>query len=178
MHLVQHEQIQARELLEEGVVVLKELGDRWSTAETLLAFARVAASQGELKAAIARYQESLTIAREIEARNLIALAVEGIAALAATQGEQEWAARLWGTAKALREMIGAPLPPVYRADFEPALAITRSQLGEDAFEKAMTEGRIIPLEKILDDIPKLFSLNKNATQRGQETFDEKPAVKM
>ncbi len=169
MRLLQGEQTQARELLEESVATFKELGDRWSTAEALLTLARVATSQGELAAARAHSQESLAIAREIDARGLIASALEGGGAVAAAQGELEWAARLWGTAQALRAAIGAPLPPVYRADYEGELATARTQLGEEAFAIALAEGGIMTLEQTLDVLPRLFSrLDEEAVTRQQQ----------
>ena len=60
-----------------------------------------------------------------------------------------WAARLWGKAEALRETVGAPMPPVYRADYEQAVAATRTALGEEAFDIARTEGRTMELEQVL-----------------------------
>jgi predicted ATPase/class 3 adenylate cyclase/DNA-binding XRE family transcriptional regulator len=169
MCLIQGEPTQARELLEESVETFKELGDRWSTAEALLAFARVAASQGELAVARARYQESLALAREIDAKNLIASALEGAGAMVAAQGESGWAARLWGTAQVLREAIGAPLPPVYRADYEAALETTSTRLGEEDFATALAEGGAMTLEQTLDALPLLFSqLDKEAVNRQQQ----------
>jgi predicted ATPase/class 3 adenylate cyclase/DNA-binding CsgD family transcriptional regulator/DNA-binding XRE family transcriptional regulator len=149
MRLIQGEQEQARALLEESVATFKELGDRWSTAESLLSFARVAASQGELAAAHSRYQESVAIAREIDAKNLIASALEGAGAVVAAQGEPGWAARLWGTAQVLRAASGASQPPVYRADYERALASARSHLGEEAFAAAWAEGHSMTPEQAL-----------------------------
>jgi predicted ATPase/class 3 adenylate cyclase len=157
MHLMQSEQTQARELLEESVAIFKELGDRWCTAQALLIFARVAASRGELAAAGACYQESLAIAREIDAKNFIASALEGAGAVVAAQGEPGWAARLWGAAQSLRVAIGTPLPPVYRADHERALATARSHLGEEAFATALAAGGTMALEQTLDALPNLFS---------------------
>jgi len=149
MCLIQGEQTQAHELLEESVATFKELGDRWSTAEAMLSFARVAVSQGELAVASARYQESLALARGIDAQILIASALEGGGAVAAAQRQAGWAARLWGAAKALREAIGAPLPPVYRADYELTLATIRTQLGEEAFATALARGGIMTLEEVI-----------------------------
>jgi len=166
MLLIQGEQAQARERLEESLATFQELGDRWSTAEALLSLARVALSESELAEACARYQESMAIAREINARDLIASALEGIGALAVTQGEPAWAARLWGTAQALRAAIGAPLPQVYRPNYESALATARTHLGEEAFAMALTEGEAMALEQILDTLPLLFSqLDKEAIAR-------------
>jgi len=121
----------------------------------------LAGTCGELAMARARYQESLALAREIDAKNLIASALEGAGAVVAAQGEPGWAARLWGTAQVLRVAIGAPLPPVYRADYESALDTTRTRLGEEAFATALAEGRAMTLEQTLDALPLLFSrLNK------------------
>src|SRR5207248_10602551 len=105
----------------------------------------------------AHSRESLAIAREIDARGLMASALEGGAAVAAAQGDLEWAARLWGTAQALRAATGAPLAPVYRASYERALATARSQLGEEAFAIALAEGGTMTLEQALDVLPRLFS---------------------
>jgi predicted ATPase/class 3 adenylate cyclase/DNA-binding XRE family transcriptional regulator len=157
MHLIQGELTQAHELLEESVVTFKELGDRWSTAEALITFARVASSQGELATARVHYQESLELAREIDAKNLIASALEGAGAVVAAQGEPEWAARLWGTAQVLRVAIGAPLPPIYRSDYESALNTTRTRLGEEVFATALAEGGDMTLEQAMDDLLLLFS---------------------
>jgi tetratricopeptide (TPR) repeat protein len=164
LHLIQNEQEQALALLEESVAIFKELGDRWSTSEALLAFARVAMSQGELATARARYQESLALAREIDARNFIAAALEGIGVVVAAQGESEWAVRLWAAAQSLRAAIGAPLPPVYRADYERALTNARAGLDEETFAADWTEGEAMALEQALDALPDIFSqLGKKAT---------------
>ena len=169
IRLMQNEPAQARALLEESVATFKELGDRWSTAEALLAFARIAISQGELVTARARYQESLALACEIGARNFIAAALEGVGAVVAAQGEPEWAARLWGTAQALRAAIGAPVPVVYRADYERALTNARIRLGEEAFVTAWAEGEAMTLEQTLDALPLLFSqLDKEFVNHQQQ----------
>jgi predicted ATPase/class 3 adenylate cyclase len=167
MHLVRNEQTQARELLEESVATFKELGDRWSTAEALLSFARVAASLGELAAASSSYQESVAIAREIDAKNFIASALEGAGAVAAAQNEPEWAARLWGAAQSLRVALGMPMPPVYRADYERALATARSHLNAEAFAVALAEGESMSLEQTLDALPGFFSCLDDKASTGQ-----------
>ena len=157
MRMIQHEQAQARSLLEESVTALKELGDRWGTAEALLAFARVAMSEGALTSAANRYRESLALSREIGARNLIAAGLEGMGAVAAARGKSRWAARLWGAAQALRMAIGAPVPPVYRAAYEQALASARAQSDEETFATAWAEGETMTLEQTLNALPNLFA---------------------
>ena len=60
-----------------------------------------------------------------------------------------WAARLWETAEALREAIGVLMYPVYRADYEQAVAAARAQLGEEAFATVWAEGRTTPVEQAI-----------------------------
>jgi DNA-binding NarL/FixJ family response regulator len=75
--------------------------------------------------------------------------LEGLADVIATQGDPARAAQLWASAKELRDAIGAPLPPVYRADYEYAVSTARTQLGEKAFATAWAEGRTMTPEQAL-----------------------------
>ncbi|MBA2677454.1 MAG: hypothetical protein H0U76_03535 [Ktedonobacteraceae bacterium] len=65
------------------------------------------------------------------------------------QGEPVWAARLWGSAEALREKIDERLSPVEQAFFESAIKSTRSHLGERAFMAAWAEGRMMTPDQTL-----------------------------
>jgi hypothetical protein len=44
---------------------------------------------------------------------------------------------------------GAPLAPVYRAEYEQHVAAVRGALGETAFVAAWVEGRAMPLEQVV-----------------------------
>jgi hypothetical protein len=66
--------------------------------------------------------------------------------VAGAEGDAERAARLFGAAEALREALGAPLPPVERAHYDRSIATVRAALGEKAFAAAWTAGRAMPLE--------------------------------
>ncbi len=46
------------------------------------------------------------------------------------------APRLWETAEALREAMGAPMQSVYCADYEQAVVAVRTELGEEPFATA------------------------------------------
>jgi len=80
---------------------------------------------------------------------LIASGLEGLASVVAAQDEPSWAARLWGSAEVMREAIGAPLPPIERADYDHAVAAVRAHLGEEAFASAWAEGRTMTVEQVL-----------------------------
>ena len=151
MRLQQGERVLARELFEASVATVKETSrDPLVTAEALIGLARVAALQGEVAAARALYQESLVHLHEMDNKEFIPACLEGLADMVAAQGEPTWAARLWGAAERLRETIGTPLPPVYRADYEHSVAAARTQLGEKTFAAAWAEGRTMTPEQALD----------------------------
>jgi len=77
--------------------------------------------------------------------------LEGLAEVVAVQGELPWAARLWGTAEALRDGMGMPIPPAYRADYERSVATVRTQLGEQAFTVTWAEGQGMTLDQVLGE---------------------------
>ncbi len=144
--LMQGKQTRARELAEESVANSKEVGDELSIARASIGLARILASQGDRAAARALYQEGLALLHRIGNKVSIAACLEG---LGAVQGQPVWAARLWGAAEALRQHIGAPLPPVYRADYERSVAAARALLGEKPFAAAWAQGRTMTPEQAL-----------------------------
>ena len=147
--LQQGDTVKARLLLEEDVALSREIGYRHGTATSLSLLGKVAASQGDYSAARAFYEESLAMGREVGDNLGIAFYLEGLAGVVAVQGERLWATRLWGAAEALREAIGAPLPPVDRPAYESSVAAARAHLGERAFAAAWAEGRMMTPEQVL-----------------------------
>jgi predicted ATPase/DNA-binding CsgD family transcriptional regulator len=141
----------ARQLLEQSYARYRELGNEPRIAWTLSLLGRVLVAEGDLAGARTFYEESLIMERRVNFDRSyldIAPALEGLAAVVAAQGEPTWAARLWGKAEAQRETIGTPLPPLYRADNDHAVAFARSQLDEPSFEAAWAEGRAMMLEQV------------------------------
>ena len=60
-----------------------------------------------------------------------------------------------GMAHALREGIGAPLPPVDRAAHDSVLAACRAQLGETAFAEAWAHAAARPFQEVVEEVLKL-----------------------
>ena len=142
-------QAEVRDLFEESRSSFKEVGDRAGMAEALIGLASVATMQGDFAVARDLYQEIFSILQRIQYKELIPSCLEGLAAVAAAQGELVWAAQLWGATEALREAIGAPIPTVYRLDYERTVAKARAQLGEETFARAWAEGRAKTLEQAM-----------------------------
>jgi tetratricopeptide (TPR) repeat protein len=146
--LSQGDATMAYSLLEESLRLYREGQDRWDIAESLSFLAKVVTVQGDYVAARALYEESLALNREIGNKD-IATCLEGLASVVAAQGELVRAARLWGTAESLRDAMGIPIPPVYRADYERSVSAALTQLGEQAFAAAWAEGCSVSPEQAL-----------------------------
>jgi tetratricopeptide (TPR) repeat protein len=147
--LLRGEQAQARKLAEEGVTLLREIGDKGGTAESLIDLAWILAAQGDNIEATRLYFESFSILQEIQDNEFVPSCLEGLAAVKADLGEATWAVRLLGKAAQWRQRIGTPLPPVYRARYEQAVAAARTGLSAEAFDAAWAEGQTMKLEEIL-----------------------------
>jgi ATP/maltotriose-dependent transcriptional regulator MalT len=144
--LAQGETTTARLLIEQSHTLWQEVGNQGMLASTRALLGKVLAAQGDHTAARTMYEESLLRGLAVVE---IAPTVEGLAVVAAAQGETTWAVRLWAAAAALRDSLGTPLPPVYRANYECSVAATRAQLGEQAFVMAWAEGHGMTWEQAL-----------------------------
>jgi DNA-binding CsgD family transcriptional regulator/tetratricopeptide (TPR) repeat protein len=148
IQLEQDELEAARPLLEESLVIGKQMGAETETVYFALGLAQISALEGGAAAARRQYRESLSLLLEVNVyKEGITASLEGLAALEAEQGRPRQAVWLWGAAHALREAIGAPIYPVSRASYEHALAQACAQLGEQVFRAAWAEGRLMPPEQ-------------------------------
>jgi DNA-binding CsgD family transcriptional regulator len=131
------------------VVLYKEMGHRYGTAESLAALGKVLASSGDYAAAYARYEENLAISGELGEKWVIAACLVGLGEVVAAQRQLAWAAQLWGAAEAVRAAIGIPISPVELADYERSLSAARVHLGERAFAAAWSQGRSMTPQQAL-----------------------------
>jgi predicted ATPase/class 3 adenylate cyclase/DNA-binding CsgD family transcriptional regulator len=168
--LYQDNLISARSQAEEALALMREheVLNKSHFAWSLSLVAQIEARQGNYVIARSRYDEILTIAIEVDAKPEIASYLEQLAEVVAAQGERAWAMRLWGAEATLRETMGSPLPPIYRAGYEHAVAAARAHLGEQAFAAAWAEGRAMTPEQALAarisvTIPKLALAEPSST---------------
>lgn len=107
-----------------------------------------ARSKGEPARAAVLLTEGLALA-SVEGRTLataIPLFLQDLMALAATDGEAESAALLFGAAEAIFERQGSLLLTEYRSWFDQLVAPARAKLSADAFATARAAGRELPTE--------------------------------
>jgi ATP/maltotriose-dependent transcriptional regulator MalT len=105
--------------------------------------------QGDYAAARPLLEESLKISRSLNYHYDTATSLEGLAAVVAAQGEPVRAVRFMSAAQALREAIGTPLPSLIQALHEFTIASVHTQLDEQAFDAAWTEGCAMTPEQLL-----------------------------
>jgi predicted ATPase/transcriptional regulator with XRE-family HTH domain len=136
----------ARRLLSDSLDILRELGDKSGVALVLTDLGTLRYAQGDWDGAAASHCDGLASSVEVGDRRRIAFCLEGLA-MDIARGEPCRAAQLFGAAERLREIIGAPLPPSERADYDAAITLTRGLLGENDYTTAYTAGRAFSQEQ-------------------------------
>jgi len=140
----------ARAFCEQALAIFRALDDRWGIASSLADLGHLTRDEGNRQSAEAWYRESIGIFGELGYRRGIARLLEEFACAAVVDGKQERALRLAGAAAALREALGARLPPDERPKLERLLAQARAAVGPAAAQQVWTEGATMPLQRVID----------------------------
>ena len=134
---------EARSLFEEGLILRRSLGFRFAVAELLCRLGGVALALGDLAGARNALHESLTIMVEDGSSDSsgIASSLEGLAALAITEGRHYDGLWLSAAARALRTESGAALPKAASARLEGYLLRAQGALAPEMVDEALVSGR-------------------------------------
>jgi len=143
------DQERAEACCQEALGLFREIGHRRGIARALHGLAYLAYKRRDYPRALALSRETLALRWELQDRWGIAANLEDVADIAGLTGQPHHAARLYGAAETLREVIGAPIPPFYRAEYELEVAITRHALSADVFAAAWETGRSLPLAQVV-----------------------------
>jgi len=146
----QGEYAEARRLLEESLMIRRQLGDKAGLALSLNTLADVVLDEGAFADARPLLDESLEINRELGDQTAIAYLIEDYGGLAAAEAKPEKALQLAGFAAALRESIGAPLPPSEQARVDRMIASARAALPESTGAAQWEVGRSLRLEQAIE----------------------------
>jgi predicted ATPase/transcriptional regulator with XRE-family HTH domain len=127
---------QARAVLDESLEVARRYEDRWSSAMSLMLLGHVHLAEGDTLRAEAVLAEAGSLFQATGNMVYLPWCLEGLASLAAAQGDYGRAAGLAGARDALRDQIGVFLPPVHPAGYDRTLQVVRASLTPEAFAAA------------------------------------------
>jgi predicted ATPase/class 3 adenylate cyclase len=148
--LIRGDHERAATLCEEGLAMARALGDRGFTATFLGNLGGAMLGQGNLERATELLAESIAIGHELGDKPHLHTELLGMAHVAGAAGEALREARLLGAAQGLRECVGMGLLDLEaREDSEALLATARSQVEEEAWERAWEEGRAMNLDEAI-----------------------------
>jgi tetratricopeptide (TPR) repeat protein len=118
----------------------------------------VAVYQHDRDEADSHYRQALALARAPRATPTIAEVLFGLGAVAAMDGDDERAVRLWGAAVGLKAAMKSPLSAPEQFIVESYLEPAGGRLSEDARERVRDEGNAMSLEEAvayaLDEEPR------------------------
>jgi predicted ATPase/transcriptional regulator with XRE-family HTH domain len=132
---------------EESLRLTRELGDPYLIAWSLGGLADVTRLRADYKRATGMFRESLSLYLSSGSKFGPPFSLEALALVAVALGNAKRAARLWGAASAWRETINQPLPPTYQRDYAASVTQARTQLGEEVYASAWSEGRAMSPEQ-------------------------------
>jgi len=139
----------AAALYQESLTLFQAQGIQIEIAAVLHNLGYVALAMGDQQRAHACFAESLALHREQGNQPGILECLAGFGALLAAQGQPKRAAVLFGAIAALRAILGAPMWPAERVEYERHLAGIRAALGEGALQAALGEGHALSLEQAI-----------------------------
>ena len=135
----------ALELEQESLALSRELGIK-AIHTVLIGLGYIAQRQGDGARARRCFAEALALCREFGDQRWLPLCLAGLAGVAGMVGQPLRAARLFGTAEALAELLDAPPTAIHQMEIDRNVAIARAQLDEATFAEAWAEGRTMTLE--------------------------------
>ena len=137
--------------MNKSLAIFRELGDRWGIAGSLADLGNLTRDQRITPHRRHSTGRASRIFQELGHKRGIARLLECFACSAATQLQPERSLRLAGAAAALRQGLGAPLPPVEQAQVEKSLEPAGKALSNAAASAAWLEGWGMPVEKAVED---------------------------
>jgi predicted ATPase/transcriptional regulator with XRE-family HTH domain len=134
---------------EESLRLTQELGDDYLMAWSLGGLADLARLRADYKHATGMFKEALSHYQRSGDKIGPPFSLEALGLIAVALGDAKRAARLWGAASAWREAINEPLSLIYQRDYAASVTQARTQLGEEAYESAWSEGHALSSEQAI-----------------------------
>jgi len=129
--------------LGDGLALFRKLDYGWAIGRCAWALATARLYDGALDESGALLVEALDRHQEVGDARGLAQCLEAAGGVLVARGRGAAAARLLGAAAACRQRLAAPLPVEDRADHDAALDAVRRDIGPDAADRALAEGRAL-----------------------------------
>ena len=146
----------ARNLWEQGLALFRAEGDKAHIAWGLEGLAGTAYLAQNYAEALDFHLESLKCKADVMDKLGLAYSLEGLAQVTAAMKPSKRAAVLWGAANDLRESMNVPLEPSRENMYTSLIPMTRSQIGEEAFDQAWKKGKDMTVQEAIEfalDLP-------------------------
>jgi hypothetical protein len=145
----QNESTEARSIFEEGVAILREIGDKNLLAYAVRRLGLLAWREKDFARATVLCQESLSLNREIGDPRGVLASLAGFADIAVGQWKYARAAQLMAAVETQLAALGMRLLPVDKMEYDRNLALLCTQLGEKVFNKTQGKGREMSLDEAI-----------------------------
>ncbi len=140
---------QATTLYKESLSLHRELNDEHAVAMEQLNLAFMVLHQGDAATAASLFAESLRTSYARGDKYIMAPNFVGLAGVAVKSGNPARAARLLGSTQAVLEGAGLVLDPDDRLEYDRIASAVRTELGDDAMNSMVTEGRAMHIEQTI-----------------------------
>jgi predicted ATPase/DNA-binding CsgD family transcriptional regulator len=145
----QDKYVQAESYLQEGLKLAAEAKDKLTIAWVKLNFGYLALHQNNHAQAALHFKEGMLLYQEVENKPGIARCLVGLGCWAVSTDQPLLAARLFGSAEALFDLLGSSLEIVDRAEYQRNLSTAHFHLNLPSFEMAWAEGRLLTLQQVI-----------------------------
>src|SRR5690606_652603 len=136
----------------ECLEICVKTGETRRVAIMLFNLAFLAQHRGDHVGTIEATRRALQIARDMNNKGEMAWGLPIIAGSMAALGQPQQAARLLGASESFLERLGTFILPTDKHEFDRIRAQVSVQLGADAFQAALAEGRKMTLEQAVASI--------------------------
>jgi predicted ATPase/class 3 adenylate cyclase len=134
---------------EESAALFQHMRDRSFYNSSRSETGHVLRLQGRYPEALTVYSETIRVWQELGQSAAVAHELECFAFIAGTSGQNGRAARLFGAAEALRELIGTTMTPMERQEYDQALSQLREQMSEVQLQDTWTKGRAMGMDEAI-----------------------------
>jgi predicted ATPase/DNA-binding SARP family transcriptional activator len=139
----------ARTYYSESLSLSESIEFAWGMAASHCNLGLISKYQADYVSARAHFYESLSLFRKIKDQRSISSVLASLASLAAALKQTERAALLWGASEALREAIGAPLPPTDQEEYDRDVADARTHIDAETFLSIWLQGHSMNTEQAI-----------------------------